>query len=80
MNIRLGSGRIVAVDYLLRRTGKGWEIYDVVVEGISLVITYRETISRQIATLGFDGVIDQLTARNAAMRKGLKPPTRHAPR
>lgn len=80
MNIRLGSGRTVAVDYRLRRTGKGWEIYDVVVEGISLVVTYRETFSQQIATLGFDGVIDQLTTRNAAMRERLKSRTPHAPR
>lgn len=80
MDIHLTSARTVVVDYRLHRTEKGWEIYDVVVEGISLVVTYRETFSNQIATLGFAGVIDQLAARNAAMRERLKAKIPEAPR
>ena len=38
--IRAG-GKPVLLDYSMRKTDSGWKIYDIVVEGVSLVLTYR---------------------------------------
>lgn len=69
MDIRLASGMQIPVDYRLYLTKGGWKIYDVVVQGISLVVTYRQTFSGQFARLGFPGVLRKLAAHNAAMGK-----------
>src|SRR6188768_3169401 len=39
--VRPGAPKPVLVDYQMRKTDKGWKIYDIVVEGVSLVLTYR---------------------------------------
>lgn len=35
------AGEPVPVDYLMRRTGSGWKVFDVMVEGVSFVQTFR---------------------------------------
>jgi phospholipid transport system substrate-binding protein len=54
----------VPVDYSLRRVDDDWKIYDVAVEGISVVTSYRSNFSQEIATRGLDAVIDGLAERN----------------
>ena len=55
----------VPVEYAMKKTPEGWKIYDITVEGVSLVLTYRaefETITR---TAGVDGLIKRMHERNA---------------
>lgn len=42
----------------------GWKIYDVTVDGVSLVTNYRSTFADQIRTQGMDATIDSLAQRN----------------
>jgi len=49
---------------MYRRDGAGWKVYDVVVEGVSLVITQRSTFSSIIRDKGLDGLIAMLEERN----------------
>lgn len=56
----------VAVDYRLAKAGGAWKVYDVLVEGVSLVQTYRSTFSAEIARSGVDGLIKVLEQRNGA--------------
>ena len=56
----------IAVDYNLRKTEDSWKIYDVRIEGISLVLSFRTTFAEQIRNGDLDGLIEQLAARNAA--------------
>lgn len=56
----------VEVGYRLARTGDAWKVYDVVVEGVSLVQTYRTTFSNEIARSGIDGLIKVLEDRSAS--------------
>ncbi|WP_147654123.1 MlaC/ttg2D family ABC transporter substrate-binding protein [Vulcaniibacterium gelatinicum] len=35
------GGEPVPVDYLMRRSGSGWKVFDVIVEGVSFVQTFR---------------------------------------
>ena len=42
-----------------------WQVYDVVIDGVSLVSTYRSNFSSQIRRIGLDGVIAWLDRRNS---------------
>ena len=55
----------VPVDYRLAKEGDGWKVYDVVVENVSLVQTYRGSFSEEIARSGIDGLIKVLEQKNA---------------
>lgn len=56
----------VAVDYEMEKTADGWKAFDLTVEGVSLVTTYRGTFSEQVAQSGIDGLIKMLENKNAA--------------
>jgi len=59
-----GSTQPVSIDYELEKTPNGWKIYDVKVDGISLVTTYRETFATEVRERGIDGLIKSLAAKN----------------
>jgi len=54
----------VAVDYAMRRTSEGWKIYDITVEGVSLVLTYRSEFDQVIRQSGIEGLIKRLADKN----------------
>jgi phospholipid transport system substrate-binding protein len=58
------TGAPIPVNYSLHRMGSGWKIYDVSVDGVSLVTNYRSTFADQIRTQGMDATIDHLARRN----------------
>jgi phospholipid transport system substrate-binding protein len=55
----------VTVKYSLLAGAEGWKIYNISVEGISLVTTYRSSFDEEIQRTGLDGLIASLAARNA---------------
>lgn len=65
MEIRLADGQSIPVDYRMHDKDGDWKVYDVVVDGVSLVSTYRSSFSVYINKSGMDGLIDELRARNA---------------
>lgn len=48
------------VSYRLVKDDKGWKIYDVSVDGISLLVSYRKTYSQEVQIKGLDTVIREL--------------------
>jgi phospholipid transport system substrate-binding protein len=58
--IRRDSGDRIAVNYMLHKTAEGWKAYDVNIEGISYVKSYREDFGAQIQQKGIDAVISRL--------------------
>ena len=54
----------VLIDYSMRKTASGWKIYDIVVEGVSLVLTYRSEFDAIAKQDGIDGLIKRLTQKN----------------
>jgi phospholipid transport system substrate-binding protein len=58
------GGQPVAVDYALEKNGDGWKVYDIVIEGVSLVTNYRSQFSNEIKQSGLDGLIEKLSAKN----------------
>jgi phospholipid transport system substrate-binding protein len=61
--IRPGA-KPVGIDYSMRKTDGGWKIFDIVVEGVSLVLTYRSEFDAVVKQQGIDGLIKQLAAKN----------------
>ncbi len=55
----------VPVEYAMKKTPEGWKIYDISVEGISLVLTYRAEFESIMRTSGVDGLIKRLAEKNA---------------
>lgn len=55
----------VAVDYSMMKTPSGWKIYDISVEGISLVLTYRSEFESIVRASGIEGLIKRLQEKNA---------------
>lgn len=54
--------------YHSKKSGK-WQIYDVSVEGISLVTTYRSSFKQIISQKGMDGLLTELQDKNSALNK-----------
>ena len=61
----VAGGLPVPVDYSLYRTDQGdWKVYDVAIDGLSLVTNYRSTFAGEIRSSGIEGLIEKLEARN----------------
>lgn len=54
----------VKITYKLHSTSSGWKVYDVAVEGISLVTNYRSTFMSKVRQEGLDQLIYQLASNN----------------
>ncbi len=58
------GGQPIPIDYGMERTDAGWKVYDVVIDGVSLVTTYRGSFNDQIQKTGVDGLVKTLADRN----------------
>ncbi|MBU1214416.1 MAG: ABC transporter substrate-binding protein [Gammaproteobacteria bacterium] len=62
--IRVSDGRVVTIDYEMKKIDGGWKAFDVTVEGISLVTSYRGSFADEIKQVGIDGLIKTLSEKN----------------
>ena len=58
------GGPSIPIDYAMEKTDGGWKVFDVVIDGASLVTTYRGSFNDQIQKGGIDGLIKTLQDRN----------------
>lgn len=54
----------IPIDYRMEKTGKGWKVYDVMVDNVSLVTVYRNSFNSEVRKGGIDGLIQTLARRN----------------
>ena len=59
------GGQPTDVDYVMRKSDAGWKVFDVVIEGVSMVTSYRGSFSSQIEQSGIDSLIKSLADMNA---------------
>jgi phospholipid transport system substrate-binding protein len=64
--VKRDNGSTVPVNYSMRRGPDGWKAWDVVIDGISYVKSFREDFGSEIDQKGLDEVIGR-------MEKGDKP-------
>ncbi len=57
----------VPIDYRMHVSGGKWKVVDVVVNGLSLVSTYRGSFASEIRKTGLDSLISKLSRKNATM-------------
>jgi phospholipid transport system substrate-binding protein len=67
------GGPQIPIDYAMEKTDSGWKVYDVVIDGASLVTTYRGTFNDQIQKGGIDGLVKTLQERNSSGAAPAKP-------
>ena len=60
------GGPQIPIDYAMEKADSGWKVYDVVIDGASLVTTYRSTFNEQVQKGGIDGLLKTLAERNQA--------------
>ncbi len=54
----------IPIVYSLHRAGDGWKVYDVAIDGISLVTTYRSGYATEIRNHGMDGLLQKMADKN----------------
>jgi phospholipid transport system substrate-binding protein len=64
--VRRDNGSRVPVNYSLRKTPEGWKAYDVQIEGISYVKSFRTDFGSEIQQQGLDAVIQRLEQQIAS--------------
>ena len=59
------GGQPIPIDYSLEKSGDSWKVYDVLIDGVSLVTNYRSSFNTEIQKSGIDGLIKSLADRNS---------------
>ena len=54
----------IPIDYSMEQSPDGWKVYDVSIDGVSLVLNYRGSFGTEIRQHGVDGLIHTLATRN----------------
>ncbi len=64
------GGNPIQIAYAMYLAADGWKVYDVQVEGVSLVTNYRSSFAAIIQHQGMDGLIRQLAEKNRGLEHG----------
>lgn len=59
----------VAIDYSMEKTDAGWKVFDIKVEGVSLVTNYRSEFGELVRKNGVEGLIHALEEKKKAAEK-----------
>ena len=57
------GGSEIPVDYRMVRQPSGWRVYDVMIEGVSLISNYRTQFNKVIQTESYDALVKRLRAK-----------------
>lgn len=66
--VQQSAGFPIPIDYKMYLKDDGWKVYDVSVDGISLVANYRTSFAREIRKDGLPKFIERLASRNQEAR------------
>ena len=61
-------GEEFTLDYQLKLEGNKWMVYDVTIEGVSLVANYRSQFNRIIQTQGYNELVKKLQTKSAEIK------------
>lgn len=61
--IKPSNGPAIPIDYRLRIKNDHWLVYDIKIDGISLVTNYRSSFMSDLRKVGIDGLIDKLNKK-----------------
>ena len=64
------GGEPIPVDYFMRKSGDSWKVFDVMVEGVSFVQTFRRQFDNELANKSIRQVAAELAAGKVAVDAG----------
>ena len=64
------GGEPIPVDYLMRRAGSGWRVFDVMVEGVSFVQTFRQQFDSELQRKSIAQVASELRSGQSSADAG----------
>jgi len=66
--VLISKGKEYSILYKMSRTKTGWKIYDIAIEGVSLIHTYRSQYNHILKS----GKVEDLLAKMRERKKGIK--------
>jgi phospholipid transport system substrate-binding protein len=72
--VKKSTGEKVAVNFSLHKTDAGWKAWDVVIDGISYVKSFRTDFGTEIQQKGLDEVISRMEKEGTVRPNGVAPP------
>src|SRR2546421_85574 len=57
-------GSEIRLDYRMHLRDSGWQVYDVLIDGVSFVSTYRSQFDRVIQAESYGALVERLRKRN----------------
>ena len=61
------GGPSIPMSYRVRIKNNAWKVYDIKIDGISLVTSYRGTFTQEIRKSGIDGLLKYMRDRNSKL-------------
>lgn len=74
------TGTEIPVDYRMFKSPQGWRVYDVNIEGVSLVSNYRTQFNKIVQTESYQALVDRLKSRSTGDAAASPKPPRREPR
>jgi phospholipid transport system substrate-binding protein len=66
------GGQPISVSYRMHVTGGHWKAYDISIEGVSLIASYRNSFASELRRGNLERLISQLNSKNQAAFQGHK--------
>lgn len=68
--VKQSSGPNIPINYSFYKNKEGaWKVYDISIEGVSLVTNYRSVYATKVREKGMDGLISEITDNNKKKRE-----------
>lgn len=62
--LKLENNSFTPIDYAFHKTKEGWKVFDVTVEGISYIVTFRNQLAPRVQADGIDKVTQEILQGN----------------
>jgi len=64
----IDSNKTIPMEYRLHQTATGWQVYDIKIEGVSMITTFRKDFKSVIKRQGVDGLMAKLKQKAAKLK------------
>ena len=64
------GGSEIPIEYRMHKAGDRWLVYDVVIEGVSLVANYRTQFNKIIQTSSFQELVNKMKNKQQELMTG----------
>ncbi len=65
------GGASIPLVYRMRIKNNSWKVYDIKIDGISLVTSYRGTFTQEVRKSGIDGLLKYMVEKNGQLSSGI---------